>query len=266
MPSMKIILLLVLLALPAGASDGVREINQTCALQTGCFPGDTAGFPVTISATGSYRLTSNLDRSAASVDTWAISISADGVTLDLGGFTVSGAAVCTGTPVSSCTNPGTGDGIAAFNRNDVTIRNGVVRGMPDDGIVITGANGVVERVSGVGNGGDGIAVASAGMIIASVGSSNLGDGLVSFSGTIQGSAARGNGSDGIDAGFSLVLGCRATDNGAFGLETSNTKTAYGDNMFACNNSAALCTEVAQVSNATAEELGTNFCGTDTICP
>ena len=35
------------------------EINQACALSTGCFSGDTAGFPVTIDGTAgpSYRLT-----------------------------------------------------------------------------------------------------------------------------------------------------------------------------------------------------------------
>jgi hypothetical protein len=42
------------------AVDGVLEINQAC-VSVGCFPGDLAGFPVTISSTGSYRLTSSLD-------------------------------------------------------------------------------------------------------------------------------------------------------------------------------------------------------------
>jgi len=35
----------------AAAVDGVLEINQTCAALSGCFPGDTAGFPVTIDPT-----------------------------------------------------------------------------------------------------------------------------------------------------------------------------------------------------------------------
>ncbi len=55
-------LLLLALAGPALAVDGVAEINQTCAVQTGCFSGDTAGYPVSIegSAGRSYRLTSDL--------------------------------------------------------------------------------------------------------------------------------------------------------------------------------------------------------------
>ena len=47
-------------ALRAAASDGAREINQTAALAGAVTPGDTAGFPVTISQAGSYLLTGNL--------------------------------------------------------------------------------------------------------------------------------------------------------------------------------------------------------------
>jgi len=45
-------------ARPLAAVDGVIEINQARALAGG--PGDEPGFPVTIYASGSYRLTSNL--------------------------------------------------------------------------------------------------------------------------------------------------------------------------------------------------------------
>ncbi len=59
MHSMLILLLILALAGPALAVDGVAEINQTCAVQTGCFGGDAAGYPVTIDGTAgtSYRLT-----------------------------------------------------------------------------------------------------------------------------------------------------------------------------------------------------------------
>ncbi len=39
-----IALLLLALAGPALATDGVAEINHTCAAQTGCFSADTAGY------------------------------------------------------------------------------------------------------------------------------------------------------------------------------------------------------------------------------
>ena len=42
----------LILASAAGASDGVIEINQACAENTGCVAGDSAGFPVFIGAVG----------------------------------------------------------------------------------------------------------------------------------------------------------------------------------------------------------------------
>ena len=52
--------LAVALGVPTALSAGVFEIDQRC-VAVGCFPGDFAGFPVTISSPGEYRLTSNLD-------------------------------------------------------------------------------------------------------------------------------------------------------------------------------------------------------------
>ena len=65
----------LLLATPGLAGDGVLEINQTCAVETGCFSGDGPGFPVTIDGTAgkSYRLTGDLDLTALA-ETTAISI------------------------------------------------------------------------------------------------------------------------------------------------------------------------------------------------
>lgn len=52
---------LTLLVATAQASDGVAEINQACAVNTGCVAGDTAGFPVSLGASpGNDRLTSDL--------------------------------------------------------------------------------------------------------------------------------------------------------------------------------------------------------------
>ncbi len=83
--------LILILALPALAGDGVLEINQTCAVQTGCFAGDTAGFPVTVTQPGSYVLTENLSIPPAAGPN-AVHLSASEVTLDLNGFTITGTA------------------------------------------------------------------------------------------------------------------------------------------------------------------------------
>jgi hypothetical protein len=75
------------------AVDGIVLINQANALAGNVTPGDVPGFPVTISQAGSYRLTGNL--SVADVNTTAILITAENVTLDLNGFTISGPNACT---------------------------------------------------------------------------------------------------------------------------------------------------------------------------
>ena len=49
-------------AFDALAVDGVTLIDQNKALAGSVTPGDTPGFPVTISQPGSYRLSGNLER------------------------------------------------------------------------------------------------------------------------------------------------------------------------------------------------------------
>jgi hypothetical protein len=74
-------LALALASVAANAGEGVLEINQACATQTGCFPGDGAGFPVVISSSGSYRLTSNL--SVPDANTSGVVVLAASVDLNL---------------------------------------------------------------------------------------------------------------------------------------------------------------------------------------
>src|SRR6266540_3776373 len=77
---------------PMYAVDGVVLIDQNRALAGGVTPGDTPGFPVTLSVPGSYRLTGNL--TVPDANTTAIQIAADNVTLDLNGFSILGPVVC----------------------------------------------------------------------------------------------------------------------------------------------------------------------------
>ena len=62
------------------ATEGALEINQAC-VAGGCFPGDTAGFPVTIATRGNYELTSNL--TLDNTDQRAIKVNSDNVVIDL---------------------------------------------------------------------------------------------------------------------------------------------------------------------------------------
>lgn len=114
---------IVLVAHAAYATDGVVEINQTCAL-TGCFSGDAAGFPVTISTAGSYRLTGML---SLTTDDGGILIATNDVTLDLNGFRIDGPSLCA--PIS-CTT-GSSDGIGTSSSlvgQRVRVTNGTVSG------------------------------------------------------------------------------------------------------------------------------------------
>ena len=115
-------LLLCFSSSAARASDGVLEINQTCAA-VGCFDGDAAGWPVEITHQGSYRLTSNLD---VPTPGGAIRITSDRVTLDLNGFTIG---FCVDPlPGVFCLFTGTDDGIEGRTSLDSTVRNGVIQG------------------------------------------------------------------------------------------------------------------------------------------
>jgi parallel beta helix pectate lyase-like protein len=95
--------------------------------------------PTTINSPGVYCLDRHLGTGLTSGA--AITIASDDVTLDLGGFTLAG----TADPAS------TAIGIHAVGRQNVTIRDGTVRGF-EEGISLSGgSNNLVERIRAVGN-------------------------------------------------------------------------------------------------------------------
>jgi hypothetical protein len=148
-------LLLLTIATPALAVDGVLEINQTCAVQTGCFQADTAGWPVTVSASGSYRLTSNLTIPDENTD--GIVVSSTNTTVDLNGFGLIRVG-CEGLAEHTCLKTGTGSGIKASNGAEaygLSVKNGSVIGMGQTGIV-TGEHSSVSNVRVRRNGNSGI--------------------------------------------------------------------------------------------------------------
>ncbi len=134
----------------ARASDGVIEINQARALAGGVTPGDAAGFPVTLSQSGSYRLTGNL--TAPDANTTVISVGAPAVEIDLGGFEIRGPGTCLDNNASpGCIVAGSGIGIHANGNRYITVRNGTVRGLGAIGIYLY-YFGRVEDVNLFGNG------------------------------------------------------------------------------------------------------------------
>lgn len=236
----------ILSAAPAGAAEGVTLINQTKALAGKVTPDDGPGFPVTLSAPGSYKLAGNLQVPAG---TNGIVVAANHVTIDLNGFELAGGLTAA-------------NGIAAAggNRSGVTVRNGTIFGFRRDGIRTTGSYWTVENMRIVNVGGNGIA---AGHFL-QVRDSNLWrsglNGVIAvnqasvMNSTIVGSGASGvvcenhclvsgsmisqNGQAGAGVGVSASLGTVLgnTITGNKGLGISGSATGYGNNTLVTNNS------------------------------
>lgn len=183
--------------------------------------------PATLSAAGSYYLTGNLQATAASGN--AISIIANDVTLDLGGFTLSSTAAVTGHAIS----------ISAGTRG-VTVKNGQIVGTTIVGIsgsfpsrtwMVT-AGGFSMGISDNGNGtriediavrgcrSHGISGPGSGAFILTrvTAAANGSAGIFANYGTLTESVASGNGGVGIRADYGVVNGCLARDNASNGIQ------------------------------------------------
>jgi parallel beta-helix repeat protein len=250
----------------AGAADGRHEINQDCAL-AGCFPGDTAGFPVTISSSGSYVLVSDLFDNIDGTDAIRINAAtAHAVSLDLNGFSIDGGGSCTGTPVTACAGVRGFNGIqltqpAGTDKVLLTLRNGVVRGFQNYGLGMYGfaaggaplaTGSLLENLTVSENGADGIAIEYEGgndiqlndvRLVRNggrgAGSANNVTGTAGFRRVI----AHGNGDNGISAPCgSSVVQSRLISNGAIGVAfagaSSGCTIALGDDVFGGNGTVA----------------------------
>lgn len=224
------------LSAPALASDGVLEINQTCATTTGCFAGDAPLFPVTITparagaGSGSYRLTSNLE--IASAGTTAIEITANAVVLDLGGFVIEGPVTCTGVPVASCSPAGAGIGVSGSS--DVTVKNGTITGMGNDAVQLANSSRA-EGLNVLRNGGDGIVLGDESIARGNIVTSNGGTGIRCNSQcVVSENTSTGNGSDGIVVPSGAVSANSASRNGGrgglFGVNTTFAQNLFSGNL------------------------------------
>lgn len=212
---------------PALAAEGVLELSHTCATATGCFAGDAAGYPVTISFSGAYRLTSDLVTPlVGGANTTLVQITANHVDLDLNGFALRGLVSCTGSP-AECSATGSGRGVDASG-NGVSIHDGLVYGMGSNGLFAS-LDARISNVIARSNGGNGIFAGTGSVMTDLVSSSNGGGGIVTGgSAVIRDSVARANGSQ----GFSLQTGSFATgivanSNGGDGILAANSTEITG---------------------------------------
>lgn len=340
-----ILLFFLPLAPPALASNGVLEINATCALQTGCFTGDTPGYPVTLSQPGSYRLTGNLAQVDAA--TTVLRATANDVSIDLGGFEISGPFSCPGNP-ANCAAAGIGYAVDANDVGGANVKNGAVRGTArgiflgdhcavsdvrviettnhgifagtgcslnrilvarngnhgvqlangsvtdsaahdneDNGFqfgsnaTITGSSARRNGGSGIGgnagsqvsscvtseNTGSGISLNVAGSVTSSSSYDNSASGIVAGAGSVvRFSTAYGNGDRGIVGGDgSQVVGNSIRSNTGLGLVLGDNG-GYRENILTSNNGGMESQVGASDVTDTIFNLGSNVCGTDSVCP
>lgn len=225
------------------AADGVTLIDQKAAAMGRVTPSDTPGFPVTISQSGLYRLAGNLQ--VADAVTTAIEITADNVTLDLNGFTISGPNTCTSNPVR-CTFSGSGIGVMAVgpagvvSPANVKVMNGFVRGMGGHGIRMMGDGTAVQNVVATSNGGPGIVVGE---------------------GSVIDSVSKFNGSGASIVGL-IVRGCTAANN-VFGIFVRPGGVASG-NVAVSNSAGGISVNNGSATGNSAYSNGTY--GIDATCP
>ncbi|MBK7950011.1 MAG: right-handed parallel beta-helix repeat-containing protein [Deltaproteobacteria bacterium] len=236
----------------ASADDGVLEINQSCAVNTGCFAGDTAGFPVTITTTGSYRLTATL--TLPNENTNGIEISANSVSLDLNGFEIAGPVACQSRPVSCTPSSGTGSAVDSSGFTGTTVANGRIRGMGFRGLDLS-AYAIVEGVALTSNRAQQIVVGAGSIVRNNIASFGGNTGISAGAGAVvTGNTANNHGNAGISAGSgSTVAGNSAYLNGSDGIIVSSGSTVVGNLVYANLGDGIQTTSSSMVQRNTIRE-------------
>lgn len=212
---------LLLLANVARAVDGQIKIAQT----------STTTFPITISASGSYVLTTDLTVTSTTVN--AITISADDVTLDLNGHTISG-------PGS-----GSGSGVRAYDQLHITVQNGAVRDFGWMGVSIDQTNyhaggHIIRNICARNNVQGGIHVTS-GLVVDCTAVNNGSSGISCVKGIVRSCVAHENDSLGMFIGVSTVTDCQVYSNAGHGIYVPGNTWAGSSlisNCTVCDNGSA----------------------------
>ena len=240
-------LLILAAAGRAHAVDGVIEINQARADKGGITPGDAPGLPITIS-TGvsatdpmSFRLTGPLATGSGGN---VIEIQSPHVTVDLNGFAI------------TCGTPPCGGNAIDSSSNNITVRNGTVRGFAI-GVNLTGSGALVEDVRAIGNT-TGLSVGDDCIVRNNIATASGAQGIiVQTACTVSGNTVNNNGSDGIctHAGCN-VIGNTAAGNTGAGLFLSAT-AGYSQNVVYNNAGGTVKSGV---------QTGGNLCNGSATCP
>jgi parallel beta-helix repeat protein len=244
-----LLFILAIMAVPFSVfcADGQIKIGQT----------SSTTFPITITSSGSYVLTSDLNVSSTTAN--AITIEANNVTVDLNGHAIIG--------------PGSGSGrgiSASLSTYNITVMNGTVRDFGVYGVMISGRTNIVKDMRVHNSGDDGFQISRAVItncaatengnrgfsverstltdcmaylnsqsgIIASASTvtdcnanKNITVGIDAIEGsTVTNCTAYDNTGDGIDADESIITNCTVTNNGGDGIEGKNKNRIEGNNL------------------------------------
>jgi hypothetical protein len=248
------------LASVSRAVDGVVLIDQARALAGNVTPGDTPGFPVTISQPGSYRLAGNLTVSTTcvSICNSGIFIQADDVTLDLNGFTITGSADY---GIYGALQP---SGSGTKVPSGVFVMNGTVRNFNLYGILL-GSRCHIEKVHALSNGRDGLNCSTGSLITGNRVAGNATDSAGTFSGifagadsTVSNNVVANNHGNGVAVGGGLVIDNVIYGNTGAGINGFNVgSTGYARNVLRSNGGG--------VNVIFAVSLANNLCD-GVLCP
>jgi len=202
------------------AADSPIVITQTKAAAGGVTPGDTAGFPVTISQPGSYVLGSHL---LPPSNKNGILVTADFVDIDMNGFRLYGGNVA-------------GYGVYVQGKSFGKIHDGTIANFKYDGIRILspGNAWTVEKMQIVRNSSGIYADPSLYMrILSNSVLLNFNHGIYCGNSChVEGNTSSDNGHIGIRALTGTVLGNTVYSNGFFGILGANT--GFGNNTLVGN--------------------------------
>ena len=214
----------------AFAVDGTVLINQATSVNG--LPGCThAGFPIVICQSGSYRLSGNITVSGT---TDGIDITADNVTLDLNGFSITGPVVCQQSipTVSADCSPTNGGWGVNSTKTNTRVINGAVRGFVI-GVVSQGSGFWVENIEASGHYFSGIVNTNSSGYSIVRGNNASGNGNIGISvstGVVSDNHANHNGNGGIDAAYSTVSNNTALGNGGYGIQATCPSSIVGNTL------------------------------------
>jgi hypothetical protein len=214
---------------PAVAIDGEILLTHAKALAGNVTPGDTAGYPITLSLPGTYKVASNLFVAAQKI---GIQVTSANVTVDLNGFALQG---------SNVAWHGVTGGLPS-----ITIRNGTIAAFKYDGIIGTGESWIVENMRVTGNGRVGVSMYPYARIVNNTVTRNGTVGIQCSSCHVADNIVSLNGGSGIWALVATVLGNSVFDNTGYGI-LGNGATGFGDNTVAGNNGGNTNPQVFNVS-------------------